>query len=534
MNRWRGKQAEPGKWRRRSIGAVAGGAVVIATAFAAPEESARQWLEQGRAAVEAARRLTPITGKAKNVILFVGDGMGIATITAARILDGQRRGRPGEENALSFETLPYAALIKTYNTNQQTPDSAGTMSAMVTGVKTKAGVLSVDQEVTPGDHTTARGHELPTILELAERAGLSTGVVTTTTVTHATPAACYAHSVHRDWEDDSRLGDAARAAGYPDIARQLIEFSAGNGLEVALGGGRSAFLPTSTPDPEDEGHSGRRLDGRDLTAEWLRGSAAAYVWNAAQFEAVDPTTTDHLLGLFERSHMEFECDRSRDKSGEPSLSEMTAKALAILARNPKGYFLMVEGGRIDHGHHAANAYRALTDTIEFAAAVRTAMDKTDRRETLIIVTADHSHVFTLAGYPTRGNPILGKVINNDESGTAEKDFAHDALGLTYTTLGYANGPGYAGASEEQPEGAKRLPHFGRGYRGVTTGRPDLSSVDTQAPQHLFECTVPLGSETHGGEDVVLFADGPQAHLFHGVLEQNVIFHVMVEALGLER
>jgi alkaline phosphatase len=399
------------------------------------------------------------------------------------------------------------------------------MTAMVTGVKTKDGIVSVNQHGIRGDHTTVAGNELTTILERAEDKGLSTGVVSTARITHATPAACYAHTVERDWEADANLSPAATAAGFPDIARQLIEFSHGNGLEVALGGGRSKFLPNTTDDPEDSGRKGERLDNRDLTAEWLTKPQAAYVWNKAGFDAINPATTAHLLGLFERSHMEYEYDRSTDTSGEPSLSEMTSKAIDILSRNKKGYFLHVESGRIDHAHHAGNAYRALTDTIEFSNAIRTALQKTDPKETLIIVSADHSHVFTIAGYPKRGNPILGKVVEPDTT-----DFSLDLLDLPYTTLSYANGPGYTGASDSQPAGSKSHPHTPTSYVGITAGRPNLTAVDTTAPSYLQEATVPLGSETHAGEDVAIYANGPGAYLFQGVQEQNVIFHVMREKL----
>jgi len=510
-------------------------AILVLSAAADAATERERWFADGRAAVEAAKRLTPNTGRAKNVILFIGDGMGVTTVTAARILEGQFRGQPGEENFLSFEKLPYSALIKTYNTNQQVPDSAGTMTAIMTGVKTKAEVISVDEGVTVGNAASAKGHELPTLLELAERAGLSTGVVTTTEVTHATPAACYAHTPHRDWEDDSQIPKDQRAAAeeakQPDIARQLVEFPIGNGLEVALGGGRERFFPDTTPDPEDPQEKGNRSDGRDLTAQWLRKPNSVYVWNKSLFDAVDPAKVDRLLGLFERGHMEYEVDRGADAGGEPPLSEMTDKAIALLSKNPKGFFLMVEGGRIDHGHHAANAHRALTEAIEFAKAVEVALRKTDRKDTLIIVTADHSHVFTMSGYPTRGNPILGKVIENNADGTPANELKKDAIGLPITTLGYANGPGYTGASKDQAEGPKHFAHRGRGYKPIEKGRPDLSKVETTARNYLQECTLPLSSETHGGEDVPLYADGPQAHLFHGVLEQNVIFHVMAEALG---
>jgi alkaline phosphatase len=176
----------------------------------------------------------------------------------------------------------------------------------------------------------------------------------------------------------------------------------------------------------------------------------------------------------------------------------------------------------------------LTDTIEFSSAVRAALAKVNLRETLVIVTADHSHVFTMAGYPTRGNNILGLVRSNDERGDPAHEFEKDALGLPYTTLGYANGPGYTGASASQPEGPKRHLHTVRQQNGIKQGRPDLSDINTADPNFLQEAGVPLAYETHGGEDVAIYADGPGAYLFHGVHEQNFIFHVMHEALGFAR
>lgn len=470
------------------------------------------WITQGRQAVDQAQALSfRHNERAKQVILFVGDGMGVSTITAARILEGQRRGEPGEENHLSFEGFPSVSLVKTYSVNQQTPDSAPTMTAMMTGVKTKDGILSINDNVIRGDQTTVAGNELTTLLELAEDAGLSTGVVSTARLTHATPAACYAHSPERDWESDADLSEGARTAGFKDIARQLVEFPRGNGLEVALGGGRAYFLPNTSADPEDVGKKGRRKDGRDLTQQWLHAySNSAFVWNKAQFDAIDPRHTDHLLGLFEQSHMEYEADRARDTGGEPSLAEMTRKAIQVLSRNRKGFFLMVEAGRIDHAHHAGNAARALTDTVALSDAVRVAQELTSDEDTLILTTADHSHVFTIAGYPTRGNDILGKVISNDARGFPESTYSLDSNGLPYTTLGYANGPGYRGGA-----------------------RPDLSEVDTEATDFLQEATVPLGAETHAAEDVALYATGPGSQWVHGNQEQTISFHVMARALRLD-
>lgn len=493
-------------------------------------ESPGQWFRDGADHVARAKQLSPQRGRAKNVILFVGDGMGVATVTAARILEGQLRGEPGEENLLFFETLPYGALVKTYSTDHQTPDSAGTMTAMVTGVKTRSGYLSVDQTADRGA-VDIEGHRLATILELAERAGLATGVVTTTSITHATPGACYAHTTMRGWEDDSQLPPSAIESGFPDIASQLLAFQAGDGLDVVLGGGRRHLLPVTQSDPEYKHQTGSRRDGRDLVKEWLRKPNASFVWNLEQFNAIPVDRVGPLLGVFERRHMRYEHDRSSDASGEPSLSQMTSTAIDILARGDRGFFLMVEGGRIDHAHHDANAFRALTETIEFANAVKTAHAKTRHEDTLIVVTADHSHVMTISGYAARGHSILGLSTARDPVGGPHTP-ARDATGLPYATLSYANGPGYAGASEAQPEGPKHRPHSGAGYRPASA-RPDLSTVDTTSPDYLQECMVPRWSETHGGEDVPLYADGPGAHLFHGVIEQQVIFHVCADALGLK-
>ncbi|MEP6924649.1 MAG: alkaline phosphatase [Pyrinomonadaceae bacterium] len=473
------------------------------------QENRESWYKNGEMAMIRAKQIAGKIRRAKNVILFIGDGMGISTITAARILEGQLRGESGEENQLSFEQFENVALSKTYSVNQQTSDSAPTMTAIVTGVKTKDGILSVDQTVVRGDYKTVKGNELPTVLEMAEQRGMSTGVVTTTRVTHATPAACYAHIADRDWESDANLPKDAVDAKFPDIARQLIEFPFGDGLEVALGGGRAYFLPRETTDPEYPSEKGNRKDGRNLTEEWTKKHQnSAYIWNKQQFDAIDSKKTHHLLGLFERSHMKYEHDRPKDVAGEPSLTEMTTKAIDVLSNNKKGYFLMVEGGRIDHAHHEGNAFRALTETIEFSNAIRAALAKVNLKDTLVIVTADHSHTFNIGGYPVRGNNILGLVRSNDDQGNADNRYDLDKNGLPYTTLNYANG------------------------RGALPKRPDLTTVDTTAPDYKQEAIASLADETHGGEDVAIFATGAGANLVRGVMEQNWIFQVMRESLRL--
>jgi alkaline phosphatase len=450
--------------------------------------------------------------RAKNAILFVGDGMGISTLTAARIFEGQQRGEPGEENQLSFERFPYTALVKTYNTDAQVPDSAGTMTAIVTGTKTRAGLISVGPAVRRGDAATARDHVLPTLFERAEQLGLSTGIVTTTRLTHATPAACYAHSPNRGWEHDGALPESARQLGFPDIARQLIEFPHGDGPEIALGGGRERFWPNSEADPEEPGSRGERRDGRNLTREWIaRREGGVFVWKRDQLVALDPKQRPRVLGLFERSHMHFEHDRASDAAGEPSLSEMTAFAIDALAARGTGYLLMVEGGRIDHAHHGNNAYRALSETVELSNAVRVAAERTSEGDTLIVVTADHSHTLTLAGKPARGNPILGWVATIGENGERLPNPERDESGLTYTTLQYANGGKNLGA-----------------------GRRARDGVDPTRPDYHQEFLVPFDQETHAGEDVAVFARGPGAERFHGLHEQSWIHDAIEAALGWER
>jgi alkaline phosphatase len=501
-------------------------------------ETPETWQRDGWNALERAKHEKIRRGAARNVILFIGDGMGVATMTAARILEGQRRGESGEENRLSFEEFPFTALSKTYSTDQQVSDSAPTMTAIITGIKTEEGVLAVNQNAQRKDFKSVKGNEAKSLLEMAEEKGLSTGVVTTTRLTHATPAACFAHTPERDWESDKDIFDDAKdayAAKFPDIARQLIEFPYGDGLEVALGGGRTKFTPQETRDAEYDDEAGERLDKRDLTKEWVRKrSDSAYVWNKQQFDAIDAKKTKHLLGLFEPSHMQFSYDRLKDKAGEPSLTDMTAKAIDILSQNSKGYFLMVEAGRIDHAHHNGNAFRALTDTVELSNAVRMALGKVNLDETLIVVTADHSHTLTMQGYPLRGNNILGLVRQVDEHGRPEPDYKRDLLSLPTTTLGYASGRGYTGASNDQPEGPKKCCKEPETFQGITHGRPDLANVDTTDPDYLQEVTVPLKGETHGGEDVVIFATGVNAYLVRGSMEENWIFYVMADALQFKK
>jgi len=463
--------------------------------------------ETGLAGGAAAQTTTETSGAgqpalaSEGVVFFLGDGMGVSTVTAGRIYAGQKLGQTGEEHLLSFERFPDVALIKTYNTDMQVPDSAGTMSAITTGMKTRAGVLSILPSVERGDCAAALAAPVVTLMEQMERAGYRTGVVSTATITHATPAANYAHSADRNWESDADMPAAAQTAGCRDIAAQLIEFRADNpgsdGIDVILGGGRAHFIPATEADPEYPDKTGKRADGRDLTAEWLAGGEdRTYVWNTAQLSAA-VQRPGQVFGLFEPSHMQFEADRNQTPDGEPSLAEMTAFAIQRLRdlSDGKPYLLVVEAGRIDHAHHFNNAYRAMEDTLALDAAVAQTMVSVGNKA-LVIVTADHSHTFTVRG--------------------PDGETLKDLNGQPYTTLGYANGSSAAKLAAAR--------------KGANEALPDLTDEEVMAPDYQQVATVPMRAETHAGEDVAAYATGPGSQAIKGVLEQNRLFDVMSAVL----
>ena len=513
------------------------------------------WYQNGQQAVLTASQKTinNTPGAAKNIILFIGDGMSMTTITTARIFAGQQAGQSGEEYTLSFEHFPWTGLSKTYNSNQQTPDSAGTMTAMMTGIKTKAGFIGIDDQPARANcesFLNSDNPELMTALELAEIAGKATGIVSTARLTHATPAATYAKSPERDWESTTTLDEEDPPNECMDIASQLINFSNRlnsliypedqsssfiDGIDVAFGGGRAMFFdndPDSLIGFSESADEGQREDGRNLIREWIN-QGGIYVMDQSSFDNLNDQDNRNVLGLFNPSHMRFEADRQNDIAGEPSLSEMTLKAIDLLEEDDDGFFLMVESGRIDHAHHFNNAYNALNETVELSNAVAAAINATDPDETLIIVTADHSHVMTMAGYPVRGNPILGKVVGNDASGNPETDLTLDRQGMPYTTLNYMNGRGFADYAEKSDGVYERIELQENEEPPAFPRRVDLSDVDTETPGFHQETFIPLIEETHSGEDVPIYATGPGAHLLSGSIEQNVIFHVMNYAGNLE-
>ncbi|CAH6791889.1 Akp3 [Phodopus roborovskii] len=463
------------------------------------EENPAFWNQKAAEALNVAKKLQPIQTSAKNLIIFMGDGMGVPTITATRILKGQLEGHLGPETPLAMDSFPYMALSKTYSVDRQVPDSASTATAYLCGVKTNYKTIGVSAAARFNQCNTTFGNEVISVMYRAKKAGKSVGVVTTTRVQHASPSGTYVHTVNRDWYGDADMPASARQEGCKDIATQLIS---NMDINVILGGGRKYMFPEGTPDPEypyDVNQTGTRLDGRNLVQEWLsKHQGSQYVWNREELiqKSLDPSVT-YLMGLFEPVDTKFETQR--DPLMDPSLKDMTEAALRVLSRNPKGFYLFVEGGRIDRGHHLGTAYLALTEAVMFDTAIEKASQLTSEKDTLTIVTADHSHVFSFGGYTLRGTSIFGlaplKALD----------------GKSYTSILYGNGPGYVGTGE----------------------RPNVTTAESHDSSYRQQAAVPVKSETHGGEDVAIFARGPQAHLVHGVQEQNYIAHVMAFAGCLE-
>uniref|UniRef100_A0A8C0BDY3 Alkaline phosphatase n=1 Tax=Buteo japonicus TaxID=224669 RepID=A0A8C0BDY3_9AVES len=456
------------------------------------EKTPGYWNEGARRRLESALALQPVARRAKNIILFMGDGMGLPTMSAARIYKGQLAGGSGEESVLAMETFPHVALAKTYTIDRQVPDSAGTGTAYLCGVKANAKTLGLSGVAVYGKCRTAFGNEVDSILHRAKLAGKSVGIVTTTRVQHASPGAAYAHSASRSWYADANMPKEALRDGCKDIAYQLVH---NTDINVSWGAG-AGTVPGRRGC--DAGH-GVRCCWHWLCCRW---QGARYVWDKKGLDAVEDDSVSHLMGLFEPKDLKYELNRNA--STDPSIVEMTEKAIRILRRNPNGFFLFVEddrvpraGGRIDHGHHSGRAKQALMEAVMLDRAVARAGELTSPSDTLTVVTADHSHVFTFGGNTLRGTSIFGLAPKKAKDKRA------------YTSILYGNGPGYSIRNG---------------------GRPAASLPDKDYRQ---QAAVPLETETHSGEDVVVLAQGPMAHVFHGVQEQHYIAHAMAYAACLE-
>ncbi len=430
--------------------------------------------------------------KAKNIIFFLGDGMGPSVTTAARIYRG------GEDSLLHFERLmERTARIKTYSLDYQTTDSAPSMGSYMTGMKlnndviSQAGARTINPTKDGVDQCGANnGTPAVTILELAKARGRATGAITTTELTHATPASTFAHTCSRD-------------AAYT-IAQQLVPGGAGynaalgDGVDVLMGGGRNHFTPRDTAlNPKG------RPDGRDLMAEF---AGAGYYVAGTRAGMMSAKAGRKFVGIYSASsHLDYAYQRRPE---QPTLAEMTGKAIDLLSTNPNGFFLMVEGGKIDHALHDTRAKHALEETVAFDDALQLAIERMRAidpglQNTLIVLTADHDHTMQINGYPKRGNPILD-IVRDYATGEPKKD----ADGKTFTTLVFGNGP-------NRPD-----------------ARADVDGMVAQSDDYHQETGVHKSSETHGGGDVKLYATGAGSASFKGTMENTRVFELMKAAGGL--
>lgn len=319
-------------------------------------------------------------------------------------------------------------IHQTYCFDKQTADSACSATAYLTGVKANYATLGVNPKVKYNDCEASLDEQnhVSSIMTWAQKAGKATGIVTTTRVTHASPSGTFAHSANRDWESDTNMMKFPNTSECSDIAKQLIRNEPGSNFNVIYGGGRKKFVSERIID--EEGKRGERSDGLDLIDEWLttKDSPAHFVHNRRGLLTMNHSNVEHVLGLFESDHLKYQLNAGAD---QPTLKEMTISAIEVMKKNPNGFVLFVEGGRIDHAHHQNMAKHALEETVQFAEAIQAAMDITDEKDTLMVVTADHAHTMTLSGYSHRGKNILGM---NSELSDVDK--------MPYMTLSYANGP----------------------------------------------------------------------------------------------
>ncbi|CAH1725914.1 unnamed protein product [Aphis gossypii] len=481
-------------------------ALQVSAAVTAQESDSKYWIENGKRMLEKKAKLQLRTNTAKNVIIFLGDGMSLTTLTAARIYKGQLQNTTGESEHLSFEQFPFTGISKTYCVNSQVADSACSATAYLCGVKTNKGTIGVTSNVLLGDcpASVIKEHRVTSIMQWAQWAGKATGIVTTTRVTNASPAGGYAQAAHREWESDKDMikvsGGQTNLTDCEDIARQLITKDPGRNFKVIMGGGRDNFMKQGL------NSTGKRQD-EDLILNWKNDKktrfgdkVAKYITTREELKTTDMSKTDFVLGLFHRSHMDYRLKSNFET--QPSLQEMTRNAIQLLQKEPNGYVLFVEGGLIDKAHHKTWARIALDETLEFSKAVSDAVALTSEDDTLIVVTSDHAHTMTMAGYPKRNENILGLTnsISTDN--------------MTYTTLSYAIGPKKSFINDTT---CHRL--------NVT--KEDLKQIDFEYPS-----LVDRQSDTHGGDDVMVFARGPMSHLFTGNYEQNQIALGMAMAAGI--
>ena len=453
--------------------------------------------------------------KAKNVILFIGDGMSVAHRTAARVLSkGLKEGRYGGE--LAIDDMPHMALVSTSGTDSVVTDSANSASAYTTGHKTCVNAMGVycARNKSNLDHP-----KVETISELVKRTrGMSVGVVTNTEIEDATPAAMVAHNRLR--------------ADYNSIVKDFFAVQP----EVILGGGTPNFLAKST-------QGSKRTDEEDFIKKF---QDAGYNYVTTKTELAAANGSNKLLGLFNPSNIDGALDRFFLKKGsvanfpdQPDLTDQVRAALDVLSKNDNGFVLMVESGRIDKYSHSLDWERAVYDTIMLDNAVKVAKDFAgDRNDTLIIVVPDHAH----------GVAIVG-TYDDERSGETRS-----RLGV-YNLSQFPNYPApNADGYPDKVDVSRRLAFVFSAYPDTCdNSRPYLDGENVPAVEGQTKgtfvaneknCALPgavrrtgnlpfnMNSGVHAADDVVLTAMGPGAELFRGRIDNTRVFRVMATALGL--
>lgn len=456
--------------------------------------------------------------RAKNVILFVGDGMTIANRTTARVLskgihEGKYQGR------LAFDDMPYTAMIGTSGSDSLITDSANSMSAYTTGHKTAVNAMGVYVTRTIDNLSHPK---VETIAELIKRkTKMSVGIVSDAELQDATPGAMVAHT--------------RRRADKQYIADQLLS----SGAEVILGGGSAYFYPQSNK-------GSKRKDEKNLI-EGFKSNGYQIALNQQELiSASENKNTKKLFGVFHPDNMDGSLDRLYLKKNtveqypnQPDLTEMTRAAIDVLSRNPNGFFLMVEAALIDKFNHPLDWERAAFDTIMLSNAVQIAKDFAKTHpDTLIIVTPDHTHSGSITG-----------VVHDERPGPLR-----EKVGV-YADAGYPNYPkadlkGYPSKIDV----SKRIAFFYSNYPDhYETMHPKLEGTFVPAVKNadgkfvanpkyvqLQEDAIHVGGNlpshqdvgVHTADDAVLNAQGPGAEKFKGFMDNTEVFKVMVESLGL--
>jgi len=455
--------------------------------------------------------------KAKNVIFIVGDGLSVAHRTAARIMSkGMTEGKA--DGRLAMDDLDHMAFIGTSSTHSIATDSANTMSAYMTGHKSRVNALGVYADRTPDSFDDPK---VETIAEALRRTtNKSIGVVSTSELEDATPAAVVAHTRKR--------------ADKPEIVDMFYKVQP----DVILGGGSAYFLKSDVP-------GSKRKDDKDYVA-MFRDAGYALATSAEELEAARGSNTGKILGLFHTGNMDTTLDRNFLKKGtaekfpnQPGLVQMTKVALDTLAKNEDGFFLMVEGASIDKMSHPMDWDRSIYETIELDQVVATAREFAEAHpDTLIVVTGDHTHGVSLIG-----------TIDDEKPG----DDMREKLGV-YDDAGFPN------YTDEDKDGfpdkvdvTRRLAIFSSNFPDYyETWRPKMDGPFEPAVKNekgeyvaneaykdipgavLRVGNLPKSSDTavHAVDDVVLQATGPGAEAFKGYMEQSDVYKVLVDAFAL--